>query len=166
MLSIVYTSNTGYTKQYAEMVAKKLCLPIYTIKQAKKELNCGSDIIYFGWLMANSVKDYNLVRNKFNIKAVCAVGLCETGCLLEEARKVSKIPNEIPLFTLQGGMDREKLKGINKFMINMLIKMLKSNKTPTPEQEAQLKLIIKGGNYVNEKHLTDFLLWYEKSGNI
>ena len=37
MLSIVYTSNTGYTKQYAEMVAKKLCLPIYTIKQAKKE---------------------------------------------------------------------------------------------------------------------------------
>ena len=64
------------------------------------------------------------------------------------------------MFTLQGGMDRGRLKGINKFMIDMLIKMLSSKKDATPEDKAQLELIIKGGDYVAPEHLAAVLNWY------
>ena len=37
--AIVYNSETGFTKEYAEMLYKKINIPCYTIKEAKKKLN-------------------------------------------------------------------------------------------------------------------------------
>ena len=44
--AVVYTSNTGYTKQYAELLSKRLSLPVYSLKDAPSELKDGSEIIY------------------------------------------------------------------------------------------------------------------------
>lgn len=163
MKAIVYTSNTGFTERYAKLLGDKIGLAVYRIDEAKKSLSRGDEIIYFGWLMANSIKDYKKTVKIYNIRAVCGVGLCPTGELLDEARRASGIPADIPLFTLQGGLNKDRLKGINKFMINMLVKMLSSKKNKTAEDEAQLELIQKGGDYVDEKNLSAFLKWYEEN---
>ena len=160
MNAIVYTSNTGFTARYAEMLGKQTGLPVYTLSDARRHLARGSEIIYMGWLFATSVKDYRKASKRFTVKCVVGVGLCPTGEMLREVRKAISLPIGTPLFTVQGGMKRDELRGINKFMIDMLIKMLKSKKNPTPEDVAQLELIEKGGDYVSEDNLAAALAWY------
>lgn len=159
--AIVYTSNTGFTKRYAKMFAEKTGLALYNINDAKA-LPKNSEIIYFGWLFASNVKDYKKAAKRYDVKALCGVGLCPTGELLKEVRAATKLPESIPLFTVQGGMRREELRGINKFMINMLVKMLSSKKDATEEDKAQLELIQKGGDYVDENNLSAIYDWYNE----
>ena len=160
MQAIVYTSNTGHTAAYAALIGEKLGLPVYTAKAAWKVLPAGTKILYLGWLCAGTVKGYARVAKRYTLCAVCGVGLGDTGSQTEAVRKTANIPATVPLFTLQGGMDYARLRGVNKWMIDMLTRMLES-KTRTPEEEAMLALIRKGGNYVGEAHLTELLAWYE-----
>ena len=159
MKAIVYTSDTGFTKRYALMLGEKTKLPVYSLRDCSV-LKKGESVIYMGWRKANTVVGYKKAAKRFNIKAVCGVGLCPTGELLKEVRSANRLGESLPLFTLQGGLMHDKLKGINKFMINMLIKILSSKKDATDEDKAQLQLIIKGGDYVKEENLqavTDFI---------
>lgn len=36
--SIVYTSNTGYTREYAVLLGEKTGLPVYSLEEADKKL--------------------------------------------------------------------------------------------------------------------------------
>ena len=65
MKAIVYTSNTGTTKEYAEIIEKKTIIPAYTLDEAEKVLSAGDEVIYLGWLMAGTIKD--IKRQKVNI---------------------------------------------------------------------------------------------------
>ena len=56
--AIVYVSNTGRTARYARMMGEKTGLPVYELAEARKALPKKAPIIYCGWLMATSVKDY------------------------------------------------------------------------------------------------------------
>ena len=159
MNGIVYTSNTGYTAAYAALLGEKTGLPVYDLQTAKKALPKGAEIIYLGWLCAGNVKGYKAAAKRWQIAAVGGVCLGTTGSQTDTARKAAGIPADVPLFTMQGGMDYARLRGINRFMIKMLVKMLES-KQRTPEEEAMLELIKKGGDYVGEEHLTDLLAWY------
>ena len=49
--AIVYTSNAGHTKRYAELLAAKTGLPAYELKAAEAKLNKGAQIVYLGWLI-------------------------------------------------------------------------------------------------------------------
>ena len=157
--AIVYTSNTGFTARYAAMLGEKTGLPVYEFTAANKALTKGTPVIYMGWLMANSVKDYKKAAKRYHIRAVVGVGLCPTGQLLSEVRKAISLPDATPLFTVQGGMDRQKLTGVYGFAINMLVKMLKKQKDPTEEDKAKLSLIENGGDFVDEANLAAPLAW-------
>lgn len=162
MEAIVYTSNTGHTAEYAKMLGAKTGLPVYALSEATKRLSNGTEIIYLGWLFANGVKGYKKAAKKYKISAICAVGLCETGTILAEVRKASSLPETTPLFTMQGGMDKTKLHGINKLMINMLTKGLSSKKERSEEDERTLYLLTNDKNYVSEENITAFAEWYNR----
>ena len=155
---IVYTSNAGHTKRYAHMLGAKTGLPVFDLHSAKLEKN--TPVIYMGWLFASHIKGYQKAARRFDIKALCGVGLCPTGELLKEIRKAEKLPVHLPLFTLQGGMNYQDLRGLNKFMIDMLIKMLSSKKDATQEDKAMLAMIKAGGDFVSEEHLSSVLSWF------
>lgn len=91
---------------------------------------------------------------------MCGVGLCPTGELLNEVRKTAGIPDAVPLFTLQGGMDLSALRGINKFIIAALTKFMRSKKDKTEGDAAMLALLETGGDYVDEGNLAAVLDWY------
>lgn len=162
MNAIVYTSETGHTEAYAKLLGNKTDLPVYELKDAKKHLPRGSNIIYMGWLFASSIKGYKKASKRYSVTAVVGVGLCPTGEMTREVRNAIALPESIPLFTMQGGMDHSRLRGINRFMINMLVKML-SNKDKTTDEEAMLDLIKKGGYFVDEKNTKAFMDWYNDS---
>lgn len=158
--AIIYTSNTGHTRQYALLLGKEVDLPVYSYDEAVSGLPGGSKIIYMGWIHASHVKGYSGAAKRFSICAVCGVGLCDTQTLLSEVRKATSIPEDIPLFTLQGGFDRSKLKGMNKLMISMLTKGLSAQKQRTPQDERMLELLSKDASYVSIENLAGILQWY------
>lgn len=94
----------------------------YSMKEAEKKVKSGAEIIYMGWIMAGKIKGYPEAARKYNIKAVCGVGMGQTGTQLTEVRAKNKIPQRIPLFTLQGTFDIRKLHGVYKMMMNVMVK--------------------------------------------
>ena len=161
--SIVYTSNTGLTKRYAEMLVKETNIPVYEFQEAKEKLNKSDEIIYMGWIMAGGIKNYKKARNKFNIKAVCSVGMSKPN---------EKQYNEIierhhikeNLFYLQGGFDKTELKGIYKFMMNVLEKIvrpkLEKKENKTADDLEMLDMMRNGKNCVKKENLVELINWY------
>ena len=160
--AIVYTSNTGLTEQYATIIAKKTGLPMYRIEDARQKLARGERVIYLGWLMAGMIVSFKKAKKYFDIAAVCGVGLGDSGAQDASVRKTNKIADAIPVFTLQGGMDHEKLTGVYKSMIDVLTKFMKKKKNRTEDEEKMLSLLINGGNYVSEDNLRAFLSYWEE----
>lgn len=159
--AIVYTSKTGFTRQYAQLLGKRLGLPVYSLEDALYGMDQGSPILYLGWIHASAIRDYRKAAKNFSVCAVCGVGLCDTGTLTDQVRKVTAIPASIPLFTLQGGFDRSKLKGLDKLMISMLVKGLSSQEKRSEQDERMLALLQTDGNYVSPDNLKGILDWYE-----
>ena len=75
--AIVYTSNTGYTAEYARLLGEKTGLPVYSLEESKHNLAERTEIVYLGWLMASMVKGYGEASKLYNISLVC--GVCELG---------------------------------------------------------------------------------------
>ena len=162
--AIVYTSNTGHTKKYAEMLGRLTGLPVYRLENAVREIAKGTRVIYLGWLFAGSLKGYRTAAKHFTLAAVCGVGLCDTGAMTDEVRRAISLPEEIPLFTMQGGIDKTRLTGIHKFMIRMLIKGLSAKKSPTEEERRMLELLCRDADYVSKENAAAFCAWYEALG--
>ena len=101
MKAIIYTSNTGSTAEYAQLLGKELNLPVHSLQQAKNKVLSGSEIIYLGWIMAGGIKGYKEAAKLYKVRAVCGIGMGQTGTQLKEVRDKNAIPQRIPLFTLQ-----------------------------------------------------------------
>lgn len=166
MRAIVYTTNAGSTEQYAKLLAQKTGLPVYSLAEAKKALPAEAKIIYLGWIMASTVKGYADAAKRYAICAVCAVGMGQTGTQGDVVRKKNAIPQQIPLFTLQGNFHVEKLHGIYRLMMQMMVKFagkgLLEKTDRTPEEDDMLDMMLHGGNRVCEENLQAVLDWYEK----
>lgn len=163
--AIVYTSNTGYTMQYAILLGKKTGLPVYSLKESKQEPVSGSCVIYLGWLMAGKVQGYAKASGRFNVAAVCGVGMGATGSQLQDLRKANTIPLTMPVFVLQGGFDLKRLRGVYKLLMTVMAKTvgkgLADKKDRTPDEDAMLDLLFNGGSRVSEENLTAVLDWYK-----
>ncbi len=165
--AIVYTSNTGFTKAYAELLAKECGLPLFSLAEAKQSLAAGSTILYLGWLRIQKVKGYKQARKRYRIAALCGVGDIASGSKVEEFRQAGKLPPELPFFTLQGGLDLQRLKGVDKMLMKLMIgkmrKELEENPQRSPEDEAMLDLLINGGSRVSLENLDNVLAWYHEN---
>lgn len=162
--AIVYTTETGTSAEYARMLGARVGLPVFSLDKAKGELEKGCEIIYVGWLMAGSVMDYKKAAKLYSIKAVCAVGLCETGSITEDVRKNNRIPDITAVFTLQGGYYPEKLCGIYRFMMKLVTKVLIKKIDEMPKKrESDLhmrQVLVSGGSYVDEKNLDAVIAYF------
>lgn len=165
MLSaIVYTSNTGYTAEYAKLLGEETGLPVYSLADAIKSLEAGSEIIYLGWLMAGTVKGYPKAAKQFRVAAVCGVGMGATGSQIEDIRKTNSLPESLPVFTAQGGFSLGKLRGVYWLMMKLMSmtvgKSLAQKTSRTPDENDMLDLMQNGGSRVRLENLKALLEWY------
>ena len=156
MKAIIYTSNTGRTAEYAQLLGKELNLPVHSLQQAKNKVLVGSEIIYLGWIMAGGIKGYKEAAKLYKVRAVCGIGMGQTGTQLKEVRDKNAIPQRIPLFTLQGNFDVKKLHGAYRFMMNVMVKTDR-----TPEEDDMLDMMVNGGKRVSLQNLNAVTEWYK-----
>ena len=164
MNAIIYTTNTGSTERYARLLAQKTGLPAYSLAEAKKQLFAGAEVIYLGWIMAGSVKGYAEAAKRYRVRAVCAVGMGQTGTQMDSVRKKTAVLANIPLFTLQGNFDVKKLHGIYRPMMEIMVKTagkgLAGKKDRTLEEDDMLDMMLHGGERVKAENLSAVLDWY------
>ena len=164
MEAILYTSNTGSTEQYAKLLGHELNIAVYNTEEARRNLPGGAEIIYLGWIMAGKIQGYSLAMKRYKICAVCAVGMGQTGTQRKELREKNSIPGKIPVFTLQGNFNVEKLHGIYKMMMGIMVKTagkaLEKKENRTLEEEDMLDMILHGGERVRIQNLQDVICWY------
>ena len=164
MDAIVYTSNTGYTKKYAQLLSDETQIPVFSLDEAESALKKGSDIIYLGWLMAGNVKGYKRAAELFNILALCAVGMAPPSeQMAETARKKYDLDGG-PVFVLQGGYAPEKLTGFNKITMKTVTKAMSRDLTKksslSDSEKASLSYFQQGGNMVSKESLAPVLSWW------
>lgn len=164
MNAIIYTTNTGSTERYARLLAQKTGLPAYSLAEAKKQVFAGAEVIYLGWIMAGSVKGYAEAAKRYRVRAVCGVGMGQTGTQADSVRKKSAVPAGIPLFTLQGNFDVKKLHGVYRLMMEIMVKTagkaLAKKKDRTPAEDDMLDMMRCGGKRVKAENLSAVLDWY------
>ena len=164
MKAVVYTSNTGSTEHYAKLLGHELSVSVYSTEEAGNKLPTGTEIIYLGWIMAGKIRGYGLAREKYKICAVCAVGMGQTGTQQKEIREKNSIPEKIPVFTLQGNFNVEKLHGMYKMMMSIMVKTagkaLEKKADRTPEEEDMLDMMLHGGERIRIQNLQGVISWY------
>ncbi|MDO4573368.1 MAG: hypothetical protein Q4C13_08355 [Clostridia bacterium] len=99
MDAILYTSNTGFTAEYAHLLEEATGLPAMPLRAAGG-LRPGADIIYLGWLMAGRVQGLKKAEARYRVRAVCGVGMGATGSQTDEVRQANALEPERPLFVL------------------------------------------------------------------
>ena len=160
---ILYTSNTGFTAQYAAMLSEQTGLPCFALKAAG-HIQPGTPILYLGWLMAGNVQGYKEAAKKYRVCAVCGVGMGSTGSQIEDVRKTNALPADLPVFVLQGGFDMKRLHGVYKLMMtvmkNTVGKSLARKPERTADEDTMLDLLENGGSRVSAENLGSLLDWY------
>lgn len=169
MDAIVYTSNTGFTKEYAEILSHIINVSCYSLDEAEKNIQGGANIIYLGWLMAGNIKGFKKANKKYKICALCGVGMGKSGTQIEDIRKVNHLLPSMPLFTLQGGFELSRLHGIYKFMMSFMKKAtlgkLEKKENLSEDDKDMLLLIKNGESRVSEKNLAPVIEWYKSTKN-
>lgn len=165
MDAVVYTSNTGHTKKYADLFGKKTGLKVYEFDEAKKALGKNSKVIYFGWMKQGKIVNYQKAVKEFDVKAVCAVGMSLPGGKSEEStREQSHIVDTIQVFYLQGGFQFNQLTGMNRFVMKTFMKTMvpafEKRDDLSEEEACMLKVFKDGGNFVSIDNLSPVFEWY------
>ena len=153
MATIIYCSNSGSAKRYAELLSEKTGSPCVDIKKMSA-VNADEEIIFITWIMAGALQGLKEVREAFgSIKAICGVGMMKS----EKATEETKAKNAVtePYFFLTGDFDINKLTGMYKMMMGMMLKMVKGKIKESGDEkgEEMLKLLENGINGFDEKEL-------------
>lgn len=164
---IIYTSNTGFTAQYATLLGEATGYPVYTLDEAQRTLPQETEAIYLGWVLASRISGLGKANHHFSLVAACGVGISPPGRRTLEALAKANGSRTFPLFYVPGGYAPDKLKGIYRSMLNLVLggirKKLAAKAERTEEDFKQLELITKGGSMVDSENLTSLLKWLEKN---
>ena len=159
LTAIVYTSHTGFTKRYAGMLARASGIPAYDLSQRKELPAPGSGVLYLGWLCAGRIQGLAQARKRWEVQAVCAVGLAPMPP--EGVKGLAAAPRlgSTPLFYLRGGYAPDRVRGMYRLMMQPMLRM--TAKSQEPEQRVMHTVLVQGGDFTSEKLLSPVLTWLE-----
>ncbi|MCQ2420349.1 MAG: hypothetical protein MJ118_04370 [Clostridia bacterium] len=161
--AILYSSSTGHTKQYAEMLAAKTGLPVFAYGQ--QTLAPGTEVIYLGWLMAGSVVGLKQAMKNYSVLCVIATGMSPvTEKQHRDIRKKHSLSGDCELFYLQGGLDLQKIpapqRAVLKLICKSAAKALEGKERTASEEETYL-MATSVHSSVKEENLQPVLDWYQ-----
>lgn len=167
-MTIVYNSKTGFTQQYAQMLAKAQGLRALPLDQARQELESGAEILFMGWLMAGHISGIDQAVRRWKVTCAVGVGMSPAGKeVLTTLSKANFVPNA-PLFYLQGGWAPKKVGWFQRRMVGMVTrgirKQLQAKSKRTEQEQQMLDLLIRGGSCVEFRNLKPIQQWLEQHG--
>lgn len=161
---IVYRSNTGFTREYAEMLGKAEKMKVCPLAEAQGKVGPGESVFYMGPLMAGHIAGIDQAVKKFAVKGVCGVGMSPATSQVLETLAKANYTAGTPIFYLQGGWAPKKVGWLKRRMVGMATKSMRESLRDkggrrTPEEDRQLDFLIHGGSYVAFENLETIREW-------
>ena len=158
MVVVVYETQGGSSKRYAEWLAERLDAVCVSASEMKDDTD--GRVIYVGWRsgpMIAGLKDFSYRNNV--IAAVC-VGLEQYD---EKAMAAIRKKNGIDhVFYVRGGMDRSKLSFGQKLLLSFAsAKMMVMNRSP--EDREIRRVMDRGGDFSSPDQLDEAVEWVVNS---
>ena len=163
---IVYRSNTGFTKEYAEMLAKAEHLKLYSLARAG-EPEEGTEVFFMGPLMAGHIAGVDQAVKRFRVKGVCGVGMSPPSRQVLDTLTRANYVNGAPIFYLQGGWAPKKVGWVRRRMVNLVTRSMRQSlrgkgSRRTPQEEKLLEMLEKGGSFVSFENLGTIRAWMKE----
>lgn len=163
---IIYTSQTGFTKKYADWLAQKTGGDLLDLKDAQKKNDAFFEdyeaIVYGGWVMAASVVKVKWFLNKAaswkgkKLAIYCVGGSPNDNPDVEVMLKnllTDEQREYIRAFYCQGGFNYERMNAPSRLAMKMFVSALKKKKDPTEEEKIMTEMVAKSYDISDEKYL-------------
>ena len=169
---IIYNSQTGFTKRYAEWIAEETgadCLELSIAK--KKDLSIYETIIFGGWACAGSISKIGWFKSNIDkwadkkLIAFCVGGSPIDNPDIETALKRNFNESErkkVKTFYCPGGFCYEKMSVTSKLMMKMFVKTLNAKKDKTEEEQVMVKMISSSYDISDKKYIEPILQYLKK----
>ncbi|MBE5949151.1 MAG: flavodoxin [Lachnospiraceae bacterium] len=164
---VVYNSQTGFTKRYAEWIAEATGADCFALAEAKKKsMDEYEAIVFGGWACAGGISKLSWFKgniDKWNSKkliAFCVGGSPIENPEIEEALRKNFSDAEwekVNVFYCPGGFNYDKMSAPSKLMMKMFIKALKAKKDKTEEDEIMIKMISSSYDISDRKYIEPIL---------
>ena len=164
---VIYNSQTGFTKRYAEWIAeatKADCLELSAAK--KKDLTTYETIIFGSWACAGSISKISWFKGNIDkwadkkLIAFCVGGSPIDNPEIEQAFKQifnQSALEKVSVFYCPGGFNYDKMSASSKLMMKMFIKMLKAKKDKTEAEQEMVKMISQSYDISDKKYIQPIL---------
>lgn len=169
---VIYNSQTGFTKRYAEWIAEETgadCLELSVAK--KKDLSIYETIIFGGWACAGSISKIGWFKSNIDkwadkkLIAFCVGGSPIDNPNIETALEQNFNESErkkVKTFYCPGGFNYEKMSVPSKLMMKMFVKTLKAKKDKTEEEQIMVKMISSSYDISDKKYIEPILQYLKK----
>ena len=164
---VIYNSQTGFTKRYAEWISEATgadCLELSDAK--KKDLAAYEAIIFGGWACAGSISKLSWFKNNIDkwtdkkLIAFCVGASPIENPEIEPALKQNFTESElekVSIFYCPGGFNYEKMSTPSKLAMKMFIKALKAKKDKTETEQEMVKMISSSYDISDKKYIEPIL---------
>lgn len=164
---VIYNSQTGFTKQYAQWIAEAAGADCLTLSDAKKQsLTAYDTIIFGGWACAGSIRKINWFKSNIEkwadkkLIAFCVGASPLESPEIELALKQNfKEPalEKVNTFYCPGGLNYEKMSVPARLMMKMFVKTLKSKKVKTEAEQKQIEMMSSSYDISDKKYIEPIL---------
>ncbi|HJJ63064.1 MAG TPA: hypothetical protein O0X29_01385 [Methanocorpusculum sp.] len=159
---IVYESNTGFTKQYAEVLSEAVGLPALPMVQAVSKVPRGTGIFFMGWVCGGKITGLPVASKRFIVEGAAAVGIVYPHPdVITELSKMNKL--SCPLFYLQGGVEPKKLGYFKRKILSMIAQNLERQENKTAAVWDLADTLRIGGSYVSGANLEPVVSWVKEN---
>lgn len=169
---VIYNSQTGFTKCYAQWIAEAAGADCFELSEAKKKnLAAYEAIIFGGWACAGGISKLSWFKGNIDkwadkkLIAFCVGGSPIDSPDIEPALKRNFNESELKrvrVFYCPGGFNYEKMSAPSKLMMKMFIKALKAKKGKTEAEEEMIKMISSSYDISDHQYIEPILECLEK----
>lgn len=161
---VIYNSQTGFTKKYAEWISGAAACECVELSKAAKLNLSGYDAVVFGsWFRAGGITKLSWFKKQLPALAAAGKKLIVFGvgaspaespdvavalqrALTDEERKV------IQIFYCPGGLDYSKMSAFSRFAMHLFVKMLSAKKDATEAEKKQVEMIARSYDISDKKY--------------
>lgn len=164
---VIYTSQTGFTKRYAEWLADAAGADCLELARAKScDLSEYEAIIFGGWVCAAGISKIGWFKENIeNWPGKKLAVFCVGGSPIEspdiapllERSFTSAERERVKAFYCPGGFNYEKMPVPSKLMMKLFSAALKAKKDKTESEEEMAKMISKSYDISDKKYILPIL---------
>lgn len=166
---VIYKSQTGFTKKYAEWIAEELAADIFHVSEANIDMLKNYDtVVYGGGLYASGISGIKFITENSDSLKGKRVIVFATGASVGRAEEIDGVKNKkftaeqqkyIKFFYLRGGFNYEKLSSFNKILMTLLKWKLKTKKDLTADERGMLASYDHPVDFVKKKNIQELVTY-------